>query len=279
MASIGKIFSVARTVGQMRARTFLIVLGVILAMWLGIRACNSLTAPVQNKVYYLARKSTIYPLEFTGVERNVAAFTDDLIAAVGKAMNLTIDIVVVQVSDEMRVLNDEYYDAVLTALLPTPINQENYAFSDPLIRLGPVLVLKSTSTITSLKQLAGQIVGVDTGFLGLHEVQKIPNIVLIQYDSISTALDNLMNDNINAAVIDAWPAYVFTLSFYKDKLKVVTAPLTPEGIRVVARIEEEHFIEQFNQGLEEIRKNGTYQRLIDKWGLVDPEKAEMTDNG
>ena len=107
--------------------------------------------------------------------------------------------------------------------------------------------------------------------------------MIIPYDTVSTALEKLNANVIDAVIMDVLRAYVFTEGFYAGRLKVATSPLTDKGLRLLGRDQPSSLllISQFNEGLQELMESGRYHELIKKWGLTrtvlpkdELEKAE-----
>jgi len=74
-------------------------------------------------------------------------------------------------------------------------------------------------------------------------------------------------------IMEALPAHEYVDSFYKGELKMVPPPLTEDGLRLMALIDpvEKDMIQRFNNGLSQLIEDGTYTKLLDKWGLFDPK--------
>ena len=85
----------------------------------------------------------------------------------------------------------------------------------------------------------------------------------------------MSNKVIDGMILDVIPAYEYTRNgIYRDQLKIVSKPLTNEGLRLIAKNnpESKKLIEHFNEGLKAMKKNDIYSQLLLKWELVDPEK-------
>lgn len=80
-------------------------------------------------------------------------------------------------------------------------------------------------------------------------------------------------------ILNVIPAHEYTKNgIYLNQLKIASKPLTNEGLRLIAKnnSESKKLLEQFNEGLKALKKNGTYNQLLLKWGLFDPEKNEKS---
>jgi polar amino acid transport system substrate-binding protein len=238
-----------------------------------VYTCSSSEKKIAKTSYTIARDLNWAPLQLMGKERNMRAFSDELILAIANKMHLKVVLVPAIYSNLMDGLDEEKYDGVFSVLLPNVVNQTHYFFSDPYYLLGPVLVVPQSSTITSLEQMKGKIIGIQNGSSSIYNVEHYPSILILPYDNMSMALNDLANNKIDGVIMESWPAHVYIESFYKDQLKIVTSPLTNTGLRLVTlrKPEYRHLIESFNEGLIELKKEGEYDRILNEWGLFNSE--------
>jgi polar amino acid transport system substrate-binding protein len=224
-----------------------------------------------RETYVIARDSFWQPLNLFGKEKNIRAFSDDLLIEIAQNQKIRISIVEGFSGSLLDGLQRGSYDAVLTTMPPTPSNKQEYDFSDPYYLIGPVLIVPEWSTVESLKQLNDKIIGYPAGSSLAFELEQNSTILATQYDNILNALDNLSTGKIDGVIMDAVRGYAYTNGYYKGRLKVATAPLTKEGLRLVTMKDGKavHLIEHFNEGLKSLRESGKYKELLEKWGLID----------
>lgn len=267
-----------------KGRIGLVAVLILVVLFFSLfRSCSRTPHPLKKNVYYVARDSSVAPLQLMGKETSMRAFSDDLIYAIASAVDLQVIIMTVGIDNLLTGLDEGDYDAIFTALSPNAINEEKYFFSNPYYLLGPVLIVRKTEDVTSLEQMEGKIIGILTGASAVFNVDRYPSILIVTYDNPSAAFDALINDKIDGIVLDAWSAYTYIKGFYGDRLKIASGPLTNFGLRLVARNEadEAPLIQGFNKGLDILKANGTYKALVTKWGLFDiemsiPEKKETS---
>lgn len=261
-----------------------IVAGLVVAValvWLILRVFSGGYSPTVP-TYYIARDSTWYPLDLRGKEKNMVGFANDLIQEIAELEGFKVQVFEVGRSGIFDGLNTGRYEAVYSTLHPNPVNRKKYTFSDPFYLLGPVLVVPADSNIKSLKDLNGKILGIESGALQIFDIPEPPDVVIIPYDSVSTALEKLDKNIIDAAIVDVLRAYVFTEGFYANRLKVATSPLTDRGLRLAASNKPESLllVSQFNDGLTKLKESGRYDELIEKWGLthtISHQKEEKSE--
>lgn len=248
----------------------------ILFVVLGI-SFNSCSKKPPNKIFHIARDLT-YPLNLYGRENNMVGFIDELISAVAAEKGLQIQLVSEDSNTFLSGIDRGAFEAAVTALLPGEVSGDYYLFSDPLYLLGFVLVIPEKSEIKSVEQLQGKTIGVERGSAAAFDIIRYPTIFVRPYESSSIALDNLAKNEIDGVLMPVIPAYTLIQGTYHGRIKIATHPLTNLGFRLIARNEsvEKNFISLFNQGLEIIRENGTYDQLCQKWNLHNPESVKTT---
>jgi ABC-type amino acid transport substrate-binding protein len=166
-------------------------------------------------------------------------------------------------------LNDGFYDGILSSITPTPINRSLYEFSDPIFKLGPVIIVKKNSTIKNLNDLNYKNVGIRTGSPATPELQTLSNVTIQSYQNILTALFDLDKGTLDAILMETLPAHVHLSGLFVGKFKIVTEPLTNLAIRLIAKRDkhDDKLIERFNEGLKSMQADGSYQALLKKWSL------------
>jgi len=257
-------------------RRSLTAIFAILMVLILLRACNGRIVGAPN-FYRIAADGTWYPLQLMGKEKNMMAFSDELLTAIGKEENFRAQLSVVQYRTLFEELEGGKYDGILSSLTPNVVTREKYRFSDPFYLLGPVLIVPVSSPVHSLEEMGGKTIGIKSGSSVVFNIEKYPSIIIVPYDNANDAVDSLLNNQIDGVIMEAMPAYVAVQGFYVGKLKVASNPLTLEGLRLVANLSYRHsedMIDRFNEGLKAVHESGVYDALLEKWGLINTELHE-----
>src|SRR5438034_547821 len=91
----------------------IIIVAVILA-WGLMHSCSQ--EIVQKRLYTIGRDNSWYPYHLRGKDKNLVAFTNDLMAAISKETHLNFEWVVTNSSSLLEGLIDENYDAITSTL-------------------------------------------------------------------------------------------------------------------------------------------------------------------
>lgn len=227
--------------------------------------------------------SSWYPLQLESRSNTVTAFSTELLTKIGGIENIPFVKVTVNWNDLMEGLQKDKYDAILTSMPPYIFNEKLFDFSDIYLPLGPVLVVKADSTIRSMTTLSGKEIAVITGSKNDLLLEASPGVLIRDYSTIPTALNALVAGTIDGAIIDILSAVAYCRDLYQGQLKIVTAPLTDEGLRLVTKHDAApDLIKGFNAGLKKLKTDGSYLKLLDKWNLhesISDDASQQTHNG
>lgn len=249
-----------------------IVFLLIIAIFGFIHSCSNRMG-MGHPVYRIARDGTWSGMQLLEKEKNLSAFAGDLLFAIAKKKDVQFELVQIDPSNLFDGLERGHYDGILTGTFPSAGKSDRYDVSNSFYLIGPVLVVKATSPATSLKDLQGKIIGIQTGSSVVFNVEHYPDILITSYDSPLQALSNLDKNIIDGAILGVVSAHTYTNNLYAGRLRVATKPLTDEGLRLITRntVRGGELITTFDAGLAELKADGTYDTLLKKWGLINPE--------
>jgi polar amino acid transport system substrate-binding protein len=105
----------------------------------------------------------------------------------------------------------------------------------------------------------------------LYRLQLNCQVTIIPYTNELSALHALSENKLDAVIVDQLLTYLYFGALYPDQLQVVTQPLTNEGLRLMTFKKDAELVKKFNAGLQNLKDNGTYDRLLTNWDIYDPE--------
>lgn len=243
------------------------ICSLLFAMFMILMSCSNSSS---NQGCRVGVDASWYPLDFGPRSNNVTAFSTELLADIGKLEKIPFVKVTVSWDVLMDGLQKDRYEAILTSMPPYIFNQKQFDFSDIYLPLGPVLVVPTNSKIQTLDQLEGKEIAVISGSTSSLILEKSKGVIIRDYDSIPTALNAAVSGTVDGAMVDILSAVAYCRDIYQGELKIVTPPLNDEGLRLITKHEAApQLIKGFNNGLKKLQKNGSYNKLLDKWSLQE----------
>ncbi len=247
------------------------VVCLLLLAFIAIMGCTT-DQSKRRTPYIIGQNGQWESLNLCGKENNVSGFSDDLLREIGRVEGITMQVVSTNQSPVITLLNQEGIDAVLTSLATSGQNMRRYDFSQPYFLAGPVLVIRKNASYTSLDQMKAKDIGFERGNVWALQLANTADAVFLPYDDILRAFDDLQKGSLDGVVVDAVVGYRLVGGIYRTVLKIAGPPLVPMALRlVVEKGKNEELIQHFNHGLEVVKKDGLYTKMLHYWGLFDAE--------
>jgi len=170
-------------------------------------------------------------------------------------------------------LDNEDYDAIISACSITDERKELYDFTDPYYAISQALIvpIEDVGAIADVDDLAGKKVGAQIGTTGAIFIGGLEDVELVNYDDNALAIEALLRGDVDAVVCDHPVAYDYALvnESYVGKLEVVNDNLNEgdledygivvkKGNTAVLDLVNENLAKVLDEGIEDIEK---------KWNL------------
>ncbi len=232
-----------------------------------VPAAEEPAAPM--KKFVIASDAAFPPMEYVDENKEIVGFDMDLIAAIAKDQGFEYEIKNTAWDGIFAGLEGGEYNGILSAVTITDERKEVYDFSEPYINAGQTVVVRADETaITGDQDLSGKTVGAQIGTTGAFAVQEIDGATLKEYDSIDLALLDLLNQNLDAVVVDTPVAadYALASEQFSGKLKIVGEPFTDEYYGLtVQKGDPSGLAALFNAGLVNVKASGEYDKIYARW--------------
>ncbi len=244
----------------------------VLWLLLIFHSCTS-HPPERQTPYVIARSSVLEQLPLRGLEKNFFGFSQDLFTQIANLEKYKFILITSETLPLVSLLDDGEADAVVSVVEPTDWLRREYLFSQPFFVMGPVLVVKTDSPYTKNKDLMGKTVAYQRELLTESLYTDRYNFNLVPYNTdVTHAVDDLLHGDIDAMIVDSLIAVQLEASLYKNAIRILVPPVKPVGLRLVVQVgKNEELIDKFNEGLEEIKKSGLYDKMLNYWGLFDAQ--------
>lgn len=222
-----------------------------------------------KQVFRVARDPSWHPFNVRGKDKNILAFTDELLKQVASEQQIRIDLVEAPWDALVPLLERGACDAVLTTVTPTQQLSDRFVLSEPVLLLGPVLIVQKGASARSLEDLAGLSLGVQSGTGLGFDLPKDSTIRIRHFDDMVRALDELVRGEVQGVIMESIRAEMVVGGFYKQQLTIATEPLNQAGVRMMTQPDERaDLVETFDRALKDYKRSGVYNALIDKWKIL-----------
>lgn len=230
--------------------------------------CVSCSCHRNNGVFRVAIDPSWYPLQFGEQQQCVNGYIEELLLTIAHTSGIVFEKVETNWDSLLDGLHGRRYDAVITSLPRYDFHLARYDFSENVLDLGSVLVVREGSKIKKLKDLSKSSLGVLEGADIAAILQKMPKALQKSYSNLSDLLDALENGDVKGALVDALDASAYVQGPYFGKLKIASEPLNQKGLHfAVLKGKHEKELNDLNDQITSLKQKKKLPELLKKWKL------------
>ncbi len=213
------------------------------------------------------------PFEFKRNDRPVG-FDIDLMNEIADRVGFEVEYENVRFDELVRGVHFGFYDAAISAMTITEGRDQQVDFSDPYLNADQSLLVTRDSDVETVDDLSEGIVGVQLGTAGQIAAQELIDAGRVRegrtYRTIEEAFAALRAGRVDGVVYDLSAAHR-QVEKSQGTLKVVETIPTGEQYGI-AFPEDSELVEPVNEALAEIKEEGTYEEIYEKWIGMPPEE-------
>lgn len=273
---------------------FLIFITTIAVFFLGSYFVkDNLVHASQEETYTIATDVTFPPFVFTNNNNQLEGIDIDLMKAIAKEEGFKVKFKPIGFNAAIQAVSSGQVNGMIAGMTITNERKQKFDFSNPYYSSGIVMAVNHNSKIDRLSELKGKKVAVKTGTSGADYANSIKNKYGFQVVTFDDS-DNVYNDvktGNSAACFDDDAVLKYGIQ-NENGLKIVTKPtaIGNYGFAVKKGTNQE-LMAKFNAGLVKLKKNGQYQKIIDKytkestahkqqsartfWGLIKQNRSAL----
>ncbi len=213
------------------------------------------------------------PFEFSP-RHGPEGFDIDLMNEIADRVGFEVEYENVPFDELLRGLNTELYDVAISAMTITSAREQQVDFSDPYFNADQCLLVASYSDVESVDDLAEATVGVQLGTAGQIEAQALINAERVgrgvTFRTIEDAFAALLAGQVEGVIYDLAAAQA-AVEESDGRLRIVET--VPTGDQYgIAFPQDSALVEPVNEALAEIKADGTYEEIYERWIGLPPEE-------
>ena len=249
-------------------KVFTVVLAVLAAACL-FTGCSKKEKSAEKKVWIVATDTVFRPFEYTNEKNEFVGIDVDILAAIAKDQGFEYDLQSLGWDAGVAAVQVGQADALIAG---ATIKQERidngWIFSDGYYDATQTFVAKDSS-IKAFEDLAGKNVAVKNGTAGADFANSIKDKygfkVTVFEDSPTMYQDVILGNSV--ACVEDTPIMADNIKTGGLALKIpegMESEGAPYGFAIMNKANQP-LLDMFNAGLKNIRENGTYQTILDKY--------------
>ena len=217
--------------------------------------------------YLIATDTTFAPFEYED-NGTMVGIDMDILAAIAEDQGFEYELKTLGFNAAITALESKQVDGVIAGMSITDERAQKYDFSTAYYEAGVTMAVKNTTTnVKSYDDLNGQSVAVKIGTQGAafaESIQEKYNFKIKTFEDSTGMYDEVIAGG-SVACFEDFPVVAFAIKQGLALQVVGEQENTSSYGFAVNKGKNDELLEKFNKGLENIKANGTYQAILDKY--------------
>ena len=248
----------------------IISITMFVALTFSVLAFSGCVEEEENKVI-IGTSADFPPFEYLDDDGTIIGFDIDMTKAILEDLGYTVEVKDITFDSLIPSLQTGKIDVIAAAMTITDEREEQVDFTDPYYEADQSVLVINTSTIVlnNIIDLQNYTVGSQTGTTGAAWVEEhlVDNGTMDEqnfsrYDTYTLAVLDLLNENIDAVVLDKPVAEAFMEN--KD-VKIIKTIITGESYGLAVQSGDTKLLEDLNDGLETLMDSDEWITLIETY--------------
>ncbi len=232
-------------------------------------ADDSLNEIKEKGEFVVGLDDSFPPMGFRDDKGEIVGFDIDLAKEVGKRMGVNVVFKPVDWDGVVLSLKNKDIDVIWNGLTITEDRLKQINFSNAYLENDQIIVVQSDSDIKAKSDLSGKIVGLQLGSsseVALASDEAIQSSLkeIKKYSNNTEALMDLAAGRVDAVIVDEVVGRYY-IEKREGVYKVLEDNFGEESYGVGLRKEDKKFQDELNNILDEIKEDGTGEKISNKW--------------
>lgn len=224
----------------------------------------------QRGYFIVGLDDTFAPMGFRDNNGELVGFDIELAKEVADRIGLQVKFQAIDWSLKETELNSKNIDLIWNGYTITENRKEKVNFSIPYLDNKQIIITLSDSNLSSKNDLFNKSIAVQKESSAYDSVIKNTNFVynleeIIQLDTNNEAFMDLEAKRVDAIVVDEVLARYYMKLRGEEKYSVLQEDFGKEQYAIGMRKSDKILLEKINLALEEIKNDGTYEKIKNKW--------------
>ena len=223
-------------------------------------------------VIKIGTEGTYAPYTFHDKDGKLTGFDVEIAEEVAKRLGVKAEFIETKWDGMFAGLDAKRFDAVANQVTIRPDRLEKYDFSDSYVASRSVLIVhEENNDIKSFEDLKGKKSG-QSLTSNLADIARSFEAELVQVDGFNQALDLLTSKRIDATINDSLSFLDYKTQKPDAAIKVVDEMDSTGESGILFNKGNEELVEAVNKALADMKEDGTYLKISEKWFGEDVSK-------
>ncbi|MBQ7660849.1 MAG: basic amino acid ABC transporter substrate-binding protein [Clostridia bacterium] len=227
-------------------------------------AAETEAAPAKQETLVMGTNATFPPYEFVDDNGKIVGIDAEIAAAIADKLGATLEIKDMEFDSLIPAVQNGAIDFAMAGMTVTEERKLSVDFSDTYAQGVQVVIVPENSTIASIDDLDGKMIGVQSGTTGdIYCTGDYGEDHVKQFTNGALAVAALQNGQVDCVVIDNEPAKNFVAA--NAGLKILDTAYAEEDYAIAIAKTSSELLKNVNDALAALKADGTVAKIIEKY--------------
>ena len=220
------------------------------------------TEAATNGTLVMATNAEFPPYEFRDGDK-IVGIDAEIAQAIADELGMELQIEDMQFDSIIAAVQSGKADMGVAGMTIIEDRLATVNFSTPYTQAAQVIIVKEDSPVASPDDLKGKTIGVQLGTTGDIYAEDIEDATLDRYNKGFEAVQALLQDKVEAVIIDREPAKVFVEE--NEGLKILDEEFTVEDYAICMAKDNTELLDKVNAALAKLEESGKIEEIKAKY--------------
>ena len=215
-----------------------------------------------NGTLIMATNAEFPPYEYREGDQ-IVGIDAEIAQAIADELGMELQIEDMQFDSIIAAVQTGKADIGVAGMTVTEDRLQAVSFSDSYTQAAQVIIVKGDSAVATPDDLKGKTVGVQLGTTGDIYAEDIEDVTIDRYNKGFEAEQALLQDKVDAVIIDREPANVFIEE--NEGLKVLDEEFTVEDYAICMAKDNTDLLDKVNTALASLKESGKLDEIKAKY--------------
>ncbi len=229
-------------------------------------AASEESEAISDGVLTVGTNAEFPPFEYVGDDGEPDGFDIALIKAIGEKLGVEVEVEDMEFNSLEASIGSKI-DVAIAGMTVMGERENMVDFSDSYYEAVQYVIVSADSEIAGAGDLEGKSIGVQLGTTGDFIAEEIEDASVSKYNKAVDAVNDLINERVDAVIVDKNPAMVFADKF-GDDVKIIDGAefeFETENYAIAMPKGDEALVNAINKALAEIKGDGTFDELVSQY--------------
>lgn len=212
----------------------------------------------------VATTATFPPFESVDKEGKMSGIDIDITNYIGEKLGKKVEFQDMKFASLVPTLESGRADMVISGISPTDERSKVVDFTKPYFYPPKAIVAMKGTNYTDINSLVGKKAGATMGTTYVKELKAVDGIDVVEMDSATMAVQDVLNGRLDATVCDGTHAIVFVKEHPELEMHMLTPSTSNDDTFAIAFAKGSPYTAKVNEILDEMKKNGDFHKILVK---------------